>query len=81
MPLDVALEPKTLLAYGIDCHTLPVSHGFPLRLVVPRKFGYKSAKYIALIELADHPVDGYWEPHGHSYEADVPADKLRPGKY
>ncbi len=81
IPLEVAREPKTLLAFGIDCATLPLRHGFPLRLIVPRKYGYKSAKYVVRIELDDKAIGGYWEQRGYPYDGDVPADRLRPGKY
>ena len=81
LPLAEALEPKTLLAYGINCATLPLQHGFPLRLVIPRKLGYKNAKYVHRIELADEPVLGFWEGFGYTYEGDVHPDKLREGKY
>ena len=81
LPLDVALEPRTMLAYGVGCHTLPLAHGFPLRVVVPRKFGYKSAKDVDGIEITDEPVEGYWVKLGYSYDADVPDHRLRPGKF
>lgn len=81
LPMDLALEPRTLMAYGVGCHTLPLEHGFPLRSVVPRKFGYKSAKYVDRIEVTDEPINGYWVQRGYSYEADVPGHRLRPGKY
>jgi DMSO/TMAO reductase YedYZ molybdopterin-dependent catalytic subunit len=81
LPVAEALEPKTLLAYGINCSTLPLQHGFPLRLVIPRKWGYKNAKYVHRIELADEPVFGLWEHLGGTYEADVRPEKLREGKY
>ena len=81
IPIDVAREQMTMLAFGVDGSTLPFGHGFPLRLVVPRKFGYKSAKYIYRVELADGPINGYWENYGYSYNADVPAERLRPGRY
>ncbi len=81
LPMDEALEPRTLLAYGVGCHTLPLEHGFPLRVVMPRKLGYKSAKYVDRIEVTDEPIDGYWVKLGYSYEADVPEHRLRPGKY
>jgi len=81
IPFDVALEPKTILAYGVDCSTLPFRHGFPLRLVLPRKWGYKSAKYIYRIELSDEPLFGYWTRFGFPYDADIPEERLRPGKY
>ena len=81
LPLSVALEEKSLLAYGINCSTLPLSSGFPLRMVIPRKYAYKSAKYVYRIELTDGPVKGYWEKYGYSYEADVHEMRLREGKY
>ena len=81
LPIDVAREPRTLLGYGVDGSTLPIEHGFPLRLVVPRLLGYKNAKYLERIEVTDHAVTGYWESYGYSYEGEVPAERLRPGKY
>ena len=81
LPLEVALEPRTLLAYGIAGDTLPLPHGFPMRLVVPRLLAYKSAKYVERLELTDHPVNGYWVAVGYPYDGEVPESRLRPGKY
>ena len=81
LPLEIALEPKTLLAYGIDCATLPMDRGFPLRLVIPRLLGYKGAKYVYSIELTDAPISGYWVKKGYTYEGEVPPSRLREGKY
>ena len=81
LPISVAREPRTLLGYGVGGSTLPLAHGFPLRLVVPRLYGYKSAKYLSRIEVTDHAITGYWEQYGYSYGGEVPASLLRPGKY
>jgi DMSO/TMAO reductase YedYZ molybdopterin-dependent catalytic subunit len=81
IPIDVALEPKTMLAYGIDGSTIPLVHGFPLRLVVPRMLAYKNAKYLHRIEVTDKPIDGYWVQSGYPYDGNVPASRLRQGKY
>jgi DMSO/TMAO reductase YedYZ molybdopterin-dependent catalytic subunit len=81
VPLSVALEPRTLLAYGVGGFTLPLAHGFPLRLVVPRLLGYKNAKYVYRIEVTDRPEEGYWVRAGYPYAGLVPARRLRPGKY
>lgn len=81
LPIDVALEPMTLLAYGICESTLPLSRGFPLRLVVPRLLAYKSAKYVTRIELTDHPVAGYWVNRGYPYDGEVPESRLRDGRF
>ncbi len=81
LPLAITTEPHTLLAFGIDGHTIPLKHGFPLRLVVPRLLAYKSAKYVERIELTDHPVNGFWVARGYPYDALVPESRLREGKY
>jgi DMSO/TMAO reductase YedYZ molybdopterin-dependent catalytic subunit len=78
IPVEDALSPQTMMAYGINGSTIPLPHGFPLRLVVPYKFGYKSAKYIYGIEFTDSARTGYWEADGYSYEGDVPESRLRP---
>jgi DMSO/TMAO reductase YedYZ molybdopterin-dependent catalytic subunit len=81
LPLSVALEPHTILGYGVGGSTLPLHHGFPLRLVVPRLFAYKSAKYVQRVELADGPVEGFWVDAGYPYLGEVPESRLRPGRY
>jgi DMSO/TMAO reductase YedYZ molybdopterin-dependent catalytic subunit len=81
LPIEVVREPYTLLGYGVDCSTLPLAHGFPLRVVVPRKLGYKNPKYVYEIELSDHPVVGYWEAYGYPHDGDVPPERLREGRY
>ena len=48
-----ALHPQTLLAYGMNGGELPVGHGGPLRLRVPRQLGYKSVKYITRLTVTD----------------------------
>ena len=81
LPLEIAQEPRTLLAYGIGGSSLPLKHGFPARIVIPRLLGYKNAKYVERIELADHPLSGYWVQYGYPYAGNVPASRLRPGKH
>jgi DMSO/TMAO reductase YedYZ molybdopterin-dependent catalytic subunit len=81
LPVSVAREERTLLGYGVGGSTLPLAHGFPLRLVVPRLLGYKNAKYLTRIEVTDQPMTGYWEALGYPYAGEVPAERLRPGKY
>lgn len=81
IPIDTAMEPMTMLAYGINESTIPMAHGFPLRLVIPRLLGYKNAKYLYRIELTDKPLEGYWVKAGYPYDGIVPEGRLREGKY
>ncbi len=71
IPIETARDTKTMMAFGINDSTIPLKHGFPLRLVIPDKYGYKSAKYIYRIEFTDEPVTGFWESYGYSYDADI----------
>lgn len=48
-----ALHPQTLVTYGMNGGKLPVGHGGPLRLRVPRQLGYKSVKYITRLTVTD----------------------------
>jgi DMSO/TMAO reductase YedYZ molybdopterin-dependent catalytic subunit len=48
-----ALHPQTLLTYGMNGGELPVEHGGPVRLRVPRQLGYKSVKYITALTVTD----------------------------
>jgi DMSO/TMAO reductase YedYZ molybdopterin-dependent catalytic subunit len=53
--IDMAdsLHPQTLLAYAMNGEQLPVPHGAPLRLRLPRQLGYKNTKYISQIKVVD----------------------------
>jgi len=48
-----ALHPQTLVSYGMNSSDIPVGHGGPLRLRVPRQLGYKSVKYLTRLTLTD----------------------------
>ena len=48
-----ALHPQTLVTYGMNGGDLPVGHGGPIRLRVPRQLGYKSVKYITRLTVTD----------------------------
>jgi DMSO/TMAO reductase YedYZ molybdopterin-dependent catalytic subunit len=53
--LDIAeaRHPQTLLAYSMNGQRLPMAHGAPVRLRVPRQLGYKSIKYLARIDVVE----------------------------
>ena len=72
-PLADLIETDGLLAYEINGQEAPVP-GFPLRLVVPKKYGYKWAKWVVRIELASGSPLGYWEQRGlpnRAWEGDI----------
>ena len=65
LPLDVLDDDDVLLADTFDGHPLEKDHGWPLRLVVPKRYFWKSAKWIRGLELLDHDVPGFWERYGY----------------
>jgi DMSO/TMAO reductase YedYZ molybdopterin-dependent catalytic subunit len=60
-----------LLAYRLDGKELEVGLGFPLRLVVPSKYAYKSALWLTRTKFTAEKELGYWEQRGYSDTADV----------
>ena len=81
LSLDIAREPKSILAVGINDHTLPQKHGFPARVVVPRLLGYKNPKFVQTIEIVHYEHVGFWPKFGYTVAGLVPENRLRPGKY
>ncbi|TMK76610.1 MAG: sulfite oxidase-like oxidoreductase [Actinobacteria bacterium] len=68
VPLS-ALE-DALLAYEADGEPLEPEHGWPLRLVVPSRYFWKSAKWLRGLELLNSDKPGFWERYGYHNEAD-----------
>jgi DMSO/TMAO reductase YedYZ molybdopterin-dependent catalytic subunit len=67
--MEDIMDPRTLLVYGMNGDTLPVEHGFPLRIYIPNRYGMKQPKWITYIEAIDHRGPGYWVDRGWSAEA------------
>jgi DMSO/TMAO reductase YedYZ molybdopterin-dependent catalytic subunit len=69
-PLSALEDDDALLAYEADGEPLTPEHGWPLRLVIPKRYFWKSAKWLRGIELLDHDEPGFWERLGYHNEAD-----------
>lgn len=72
--LDEAMHPLTLLATGLYGEALPKQNGAPIRLVVPWKYGFKSAKSIVRITLTDTQPMSTWQamqPKEYGFYANV----------
>jgi DMSO/TMAO reductase YedYZ molybdopterin-dependent catalytic subunit len=70
VPLAALEDDAALLAYEADGEPLTPEHGWPLRLVIPKRYFWKSAKWLRGIELLDHDEPGFWERLGYHNEAD-----------
>jgi DMSO/TMAO reductase YedYZ molybdopterin-dependent catalytic subunit len=70
LPLDVLAHPDVLVAWEADGLPLTPEHGWPLRLVVPSRYFWKSAKWLRRLELVPDDRPGYWERYGYHNDAD-----------
>jgi len=64
------MQDDVILAYQWNGLFLEPSHGKPLRLVVPPKYAYKSAKWVRKLRFTKIQEIGYWEARGYSNTAD-----------
>jgi len=72
VPLDLINSDKRIMfCYAWDGNTLPVDHGFPLRIWIPDRFGMKQPKWITSIEVTDQDKKGYWVERGWDKTAQV----------
>lgn len=70
LPLLRALDPDVLLVHTWEGAPLPREHGGPVRMITPRLYAWKGAKWIRRIELAPEDRLGFWERRGYSNTAE-----------
>jgi DMSO/TMAO reductase YedYZ molybdopterin-dependent catalytic subunit len=70
LPIETLLEDDALLAWGHEGRDLEPKHGWPLRLVVPKLYGWKSVKWVRGVELLERDRRGFWEVRGYHNRAD-----------
>ncbi len=70
MPLEVVRDDDVLLAHTYDGKPLEPDHGAPLRLLVPKRYFWKSAKFVRKLELMPADRMGFWELNGYHNDAD-----------
>ena len=70
LPLEALLDDEVIIAHTVFDSPLPPEHGGPVRLVVPKRYAWKSAKWLTGIELEAEDRPGFWEVRGYHNEAD-----------
>ncbi|BCF92169.1 molybdopterin-dependent oxidoreductase [Paraburkholderia sp. PGU16] len=65
--MPTALHPQTLLTLTYDGNVLPAKYGFPMKLRIPTKLGYKNPKHIVAITVTNEFPGGYWENQGYNW--------------
>jgi DMSO/TMAO reductase YedYZ molybdopterin-dependent catalytic subunit len=83
LPLSLVQgAPEIIVAYELDGAPLPMSHGFPARMIIPGRYGMKGPKWLDSIDMVNQESGGYWEQQGWDRNAvvkttariDMPAD-------
>lgn len=70
IPLDVLMNDDVLLAHSHNGKPITAEHGYPLRLVVPERYAWKSAKWLRGLEFMAQDRRGYWEVRGYHNNAE-----------
>jgi DMSO/TMAO reductase YedYZ molybdopterin-dependent catalytic subunit len=70
LSLQAMMDDDVLVAWAHGGEPLERQHGFPLRLVVPKRYAWKSAKWLRALEFVGENVRGFWEVRGYHVHAD-----------
>ena len=70
LSLEAMIDDDVLVAWAHNGEPLAPEHGFPLRLVVPKRYAWKSAKWLRGLEFIERNQRGYWEVRGYHTHAD-----------
>ena len=65
--MPTALHPQTLLAFKYADQVLPAKYGFPMKLRMPTKLGFKNPKHVVAISVTNEDPGGYWEDQGYNW--------------
>lgn len=69
LPLEALLDDDVVIAHSVLGHALTAEHGGPVRMVVPKRYAWKSAKWLKAIELHAEDRPGFWEVRGYHNDA------------
>ena len=70
VPIAAIEDEQALIAYEAGGEPLTAEHGGPVRLMIPSRYFWKSAKWLTGLELLDHDEPGFWERYGYHNDAD-----------
>jgi len=65
--MPTALHPQTQLTLKFDNKVLPTAYGFPIRIRIPTKLGFKNPKYVSAMWVQNNDAGGYWENQGYNW--------------
>ena len=66
LDMATALHPQTQMTFKFDNQILPRAYGYPMKIRVPTKLGFKNPKYVVAMEVTNDYKGGYWEDQGYN---------------
>lgn len=70
VPISETRKENVILAHSFFSEKLPQEHGAPVRVVIPDRYFYKSAKWLEAVKVTSRDEPGFWETQGYSNSAD-----------
>jgi DMSO/TMAO reductase YedYZ molybdopterin-dependent catalytic subunit len=65
--MPTALHPQTQMTFKFDSEILPRKYGFPMKVRMPTKLGFKNPKHVMEIAVTNKYLGGYWEDQGYNW--------------
>ena len=65
--MPTALHPQTQMTFRFADETLPRRYGFPMKIRIPTKLGFKNPKHVIAMHVTDKDLGGYWEDRGYNW--------------
>ncbi len=65
--MPTALHPQTQMTFKFDNAILPRAYGFPMKIRMPTKLGFKNPKYVMEMAVTNKDLGGYWEDQGYNW--------------
>jgi DMSO/TMAO reductase YedYZ molybdopterin-dependent catalytic subunit len=65
--MATALHPQTQMTFKYDGEVLPPKYGFPMRVRIPTKLGFKNPKHVIGLVVLNNYTGGYWEDEGYNW--------------
>ena len=67
LDMPTLLHPQTQLTFKFDNEILPRAYGFPIKIRMPTKLGFKQPKYVVAMEVTNQDKGGYWSNQGYNW--------------
>ena len=65
--MPTALHPQTIMAFQLSDRTLPTKYGFPFKIRIPTKLGFKNPKFVTTIYVTNKQPRGFWSDRGYNW--------------